>query len=338
MTPFASSAQAITESANDSNQIEYINMHPPQQDVVSEVLAGLRAEQKTLSPKYFYDEHGSQLFEAITEQPEYYPTRTERKILADNASEIATCLHEHAGESITLIEPGCGSCEKVKLLLKDIQPIRYVGMDISAQFLLGATENLSVAHPQLDITAVCADFSQIEQLTNHLEPGARVAFYPGSTLGNFTPQAAENFLRTVRTLVGDNGGLLIGIDQHKDSATLNAAYNDKRGVTADFNLNALRHLNRVLPADFNIDLFHHQAHYNTEQQRIEMHLRCTQTHTVTCSGQAIEFVEGESIHSENSYKYTTERFAAVAEKAGFSIRKCWQDNDALFAVYYCSAM
>lgn len=336
MTPLSSSAQAIAERAN--SQIEYINMHPPRQDVVSEVLAGLRTEQKTLSPKYFYDKRGSQLFEAITEQPEYYPTRTERKILAAHAREIAASLRTHAGKDITLIEPGCGSCEKVKLLLNDIQPSRYVGIDISDQFLLSATENLSKAHPELDITAVCADFSQLGQLANHLTPGHRVAFYPGSTLGNFTPAAAQTFLRTVRNLVGDNGGMLIGVDRHKDSATLDAAYNDKRGVTADFNLNALRHLNRVLPANFDTNLFRHQAHYNTAEQRIEMHLRCTQSHTVTCAGQAIHFAEGESIHSENSYKYTRKRFAALAERAGFAIQQSWQDDDALFAVYYCTAV
>tara|TARA_R110002073_G_scaffold336545_2_gene535039 strand:+ start:17731 stop:18744 length:1014 start_codon:yes stop_codon:yes gene_type:complete len=337
MTPFSSSAQPIPDSASNS-QIEYINMHPPRQDVVSEVLAGLRTAQKTLSPKYFYDERGSQLFEAITQQPEYYPTRTERKILADHAAEIATSLRMHAGEDITLIEPGCGSCEKVKLLLNDILPSRYVGMDISDQFLLGATENLSQAHPKLDITAVCADFSQLDELANHLPPGHRVVFYPGSTLGNFTPAAAQTFLSSVRTLVGDNGGMLIGVDRHKDSATLDAAYNDKCGVTADFNLNALRHLNRVLPANFDTDLFRHQAHYNADEQRIEMHLRCSQSHTVTCAGQEIHFVEGESIHSENSYKYTRERFTSLAKRAGFAIQQSWQDKDALFAVYYCAAI
>jgi dimethylhistidine N-methyltransferase len=337
MTPFSSSSQAMDVGANDS-RIEYINMHPPRQDVVSEVLAGFRTAQKTLSPKYFYDERGSQLFEQITEQPEYYPTRTEREILAENASEIAASLRAHAGENITLIEPGCGSCEKIKLLLNDIQPSRYVGMDISDQFLLSATENLSHAHPELNITAVCADFSQLGELEDHLVAGHRVAFYPGSTLGNFTPAAAQTFLSTVRSLVGENGGMLIGVDRHKDSATLDAAYNDKCGITADFNLNALHHLNRVLPANFDPKLFRHHAHYNTDEQRIEMHLLCSQSHTVTCAGQEIHFAEGESIHSENSYKYTAERFSALAERAGFAIQQTWQDKDALFAVYYCTAV
>ncbi|MDF1781815.1 MAG: L-histidine N(alpha)-methyltransferase [Alcanivoracaceae bacterium] len=328
----ASNSSTVSDSA-----ITYIDMHPPRHDVVKEVLAGFSGAQKVLSPKYFYDERGSQLFEAITQQPEYYPTRTERKILTDNAGNIADLI----GQNITLIEPGCGSCEKVRLLLNALQPHQFIAMDISAEFLLTATNALAEEYPSLDITAVCADFSQITALTHRLNDSKnehrRVAFYPGSTLGNFHPGAALDFLSTVRQMVGSNGGLLIGVDRHKNAGILDAAYNDAKGVTADFNLNALTHINRLLPANFNNDTFSHHAFYNSAQQRIEMHLRSETKQVVDCASHAINFNANETIHSENSYKYTPEQFCALAQTAGFKVIKTWSDCDDLFSVYYCAA-
>ncbi|TBW55158.1 L-histidine N(alpha)-methyltransferase [Marinobacter halodurans] len=312
-------------------QVTYTNMHPPRHDLVAEVLDGLSQRQKTLSPKFFYDEQGSRLFESITEQPEYYPTRSERMVLRNKAGEIA----DHLGPDATLIEPGCGSCEKVRLLLDALQPAHYLAMDISADFLLKSAGAVAGAFPDLDVQAVCADFSQLDQLVVPDSPGRRVVFFPGSTLGNFSPSMARHFLRSVRDLVGADGGLLIGVDRHKDTDVLDAAYNDQAGVTAAFNLNALTHLNRILPADFDTDRFSHRAFYNTDARRIEMHLRSDCDQTVQCAGRPIAFREGETIHSENSYKYTFDQFDRLATAAGFQVESEWSDAQSLFSVYFC---
>jgi len=315
-------------------RIDFISLHPPRQDLVAEVLASLQQPTKKISPKFFYDERGSQLFEAITRQPEYYPTRAERQILSEHAEEIAACL----GSDVTLIEPGCGSCEKVRLLLDTVQPQRYIAMDISEQFLLKAANQLALKYPWLEVTGVCADFAQIGELKALPEDGRRIAFYPGSTLGNFAPEQAQAFLRSLRQLVGKQGGLLIGVDTHKATDTLNAAYNDAAGITADFNLNVLTHLNRVLPADFDPDQFVHVAFYNESLRRIEMHLESRKAQTVTCAGRVIALAQGERIHTECSYKYSQDDFAALAEQAGFRVAQYWQDKQALFGLYYCTAL
>lgn len=314
-------------------RVTYTNMHPPRHDLVAEVLGGFSQSQKTLSPKFFYDEQGSQLFEAITEQPEYYPTRSERMVLRNKAGEIA----DHLGPDATLIEPGCGSCEKVRLLLDALQPAHYLAMDISADFLLNSAGAVAQAFPDLDIQAVCADFSQLDQLPVPDSSGRRVVFFPGSTLGNFSPAMAQRFLSAVRHLVGDDGGLLIGVDRHKDTRILDAAYNDQAGVTAAFNLNALTHLNRILPADFDTNRFSHRAFYNTDARRIEMHLRSECDQMVHCAGEAIAFHEGETIHSENSYKYTHDQFDRLARTTGFRVESEWSDAQSLFSVYFCRA-
>lgn len=324
----------MAESARDvAARIDYVNLHPPRHDIVAEVLEGLSRPDKTLSPKFFYDEHGSNLFEEITRQPEYYPTRSERMVLRNKAGEIAG----HLGSGVTLIEPGCGSCEKVRLLLDAIDPVRYVAMDISSDFLLSSAVGIAGDFPDLAIQAVCADFSQLAQLALPDDASRRVAFFPGSTLGNFSPAMARGFLRSVRTLVGERGGLLIGVDRHKDSQTLNAAYNDQAGVTAAFNINALTHLNRILPADFDTARFSHRAFYNADDQRIEMHLCSDCDQTVVCADRPIAFQAGETIHSENSYKYTPEQFSALARQTGFRVEAEWSDPQSLFSVYFCQA-
>lgn len=316
------------------NRFDFISLHPPRHNVVAEVLDGLQQPQKEISPKYFYDERGSQLFEAITRQQEYYPTRCERQLLTDYADDIARQL----GSDITLIEPGCGSCEKVRLLLDAVQPHRYVAMDISEQFLLKSANVLAAQYPWLEIAAVCADFSQISNTPALPEDGRKIAFYPGSTLGNFEPINAMAFLKSLRALVGKRGGLLIGVDTHKDAGILDAAYNDAAGITADFNLNVLRHLNRVLPANFDLEQFSHQAHYNQTLRRIEMHLCSKLNQTVTCAGKDIHFFSGERIHTECSYKYSISDFSTLSQQARFAVRQVWQDADELFALYYCDAI
>lgn len=324
----------MAESAKVLNaRLDFINMHPSSKDVVAEVLDGLRQPQKTLSPKFFYDEHGSQLFESITEQPEYYPTRAERMVLKNKASEIANCI----GEGATLIEPGCGSCEKVRLLIDAVKPSRYVAMDISSDFLLTSANAVAEDFPDLDIQAICADFSQLDDLTLAETDTRRVAFFPGSTLGNFSPETARQFLHGLRRLVGNDGGLLIGVDRHKNTDILNAAYNDQAGVTEAFNLNALTHLNRILPADFDTRCFRHRAFYNTEAHRIEMHLESLRDQAVRCADTVIDFRSGETIHSENSYKYTNDDFSDLARQTGFKVKADWSDAQSLFSVFYCQA-
>ncbi|MCP5162201.1 MAG: L-histidine N(alpha)-methyltransferase [Hahellaceae bacterium] len=322
-----------TYAAQTSSRIEFIDLQPQTQNIITEVLEGLRHSQKRISPKFFYDERGSQLFEAITRQPEYYPTRTETQILSENAEAIAARI----GAGFTLIEPGCGSCEKVRLLLDALQPETYVAMDISSRFLINATQRLAEQFPWLGVTAVCGDFSQLGVLDAKMNGGRRVAFYPGSTLGNFDPSAALAFLKQLRALVGEHGGLLIGVDQDKDAQILHAAYNDAHGITADFNQNVLHHLNRLLPADFEVENFSHEAFYNADQQRIEMHLRSLCSQTVSCADTEIRFDEGETIHTENSYKYTPASFTGLARAAGFRVQQEWCDAEQLFAVYYCEA-
>jgi dimethylhistidine N-methyltransferase len=302
-------------------------------DSHGELLAGLTRPQKTVNPKWFYDAEGSELFEQITGLPEYYPTRTEIGILTDNRQAIAA----HCGAGCLFIEPGSGACEKARLLLDDLRPVAYVPLDISADFLRDAATQLGEEYPWLTVHAICADFNEGWPLPDDLPPGRRVVFYPGSTIGNLEPTAAARFLRRVRQLIGDDGGLLIGVDLHKSTRRLNAAYNDSRGVTEQFNLNVLQRLNDELDAEFDPALFSHHAFYNAEQQRIEMHLVSEVQQSVRCNGGRVDFQPGETIHTENSYKYTIEGFAALAASAGLALRQSWLDDEQLFSVHYLEA-
>jgi len=297
------------------------------------VLAGLRETRKRISPKYFYDDTGSLLFEEITRQPEYYPTRTERRILSEHAADMAAAI----GTGTVLMEPGAGSCEKVRLLLDALKPAAYVPIDIAGDFLQRSASALQREFPWLRITALRADFAAMPSLPADLTDGPRTLFYPGSTLGNFSPLHATSFLRHAKRLVGTGGKLLIGVDLDKDSTTLNRAYNDSAGVTARFNLNILNHLNRILPADFQPSQFSHVAFYNRDCHRIEMHLESRTDQTVSAAGSTIHFTAGERIHTEISCKYSVESFTALAAAAGLNVRECWRDNDNLFAVFLLSA-
>ena len=318
------------QASRKSDKVVFRNEHPDLSHSREEILAGLQTTQKTVNPKWFYDEYGSQLFDQITRLPEYYPTRTEVAILTENREQISA----RCGHGCLFIEPGSGSSEKVRILLDTLQPAAYVPMDISADFLQSAALELGGEYPWLDIYAVCADFNQGWSFLDALPTGKRVVFYPGSTIGNLEPKLAAEFLIRVRDMMGENGGALVGVDTHKSTDRLNAAYNDSQGVTAKFNRNVLRRLNEVMDAEFEEDSFRHHAFYNTEVRRIEMHLVSERKQSVRCNGGTVEFALGETLHTESSYKYTAQSFAALVEAAGLKLAQSWMDADELFSVHY----
>jgi dimethylhistidine N-methyltransferase len=318
-----------------TKQITFKDLHPALGDLRAEVLRGLKAPHKALPPKLFYDLKGSELFEQITGLPEYYPTRTEIGILEDRATEIAELM----GEDCVLIEYGSGASRKIRILLDALGGNdRYVAIDISKEYLVESTCRLVDLYPRLDAYAVCADYSQPLELPAEALDGAgsRVVFFPGSTIGNFAPADALEFLRTTARQLGQGGSLLIGVDLKKDAAVLDAAYNDAEGVTAAFNLNLLSRLNRELNAEFDIATFAHRAFYNAAEGRIEMHLVSQCAQSVCVSGDVIRFAEGESIHTENSHKFTVDEFQALAAKAGFQSDHVWTDDERLFSVHFMS--
>jgi dimethylhistidine N-methyltransferase len=317
-------------TAREMDNVVFEDQQPTTGDCRAELLDGLQREQKQINPKYFYDERGSQLFEQITRLDEYYLTRAERSILADHAEDIARCC----GSGCVLIEPGSGSSEKVRLLLDAVRPAAYVPLDISAEFLYASALKLGREFPWLQVHSICADFSEPWQERTELPPGRRVVFYPGSTIGNMEPRHAGEFLSGLRQWIGEDGGLLVGVDLHKSEQVLNAAYNDTEGVTAKFNLNILNAVNSLTGANFRRQGFSHQAFYNEELRRIEMHLVSKEPQTVRINGSAIEFRAGETLHTENSYKYSLESFAALAENAGFTPEQSWFDEDRLFSFHY----
>ena len=309
------------------------DQHPQPADFFKEVIDGLSRQPKRVSPKFFYDETGSQLFDRICATPEYYPTRTEIGILQDNASAIA----QRVGRNCLLIEPGSGNSAKVRELLGPLAPRLYMPVDISKQYLRQSAARLAREYPWLEVRAACADFTAGQSLPDLPEDGRRVAFFPGSSVGNFEPADAREFLRLMADTVGVNGGLLIGVDMKKDPALLDAAYNDAEGVTAAFNLNLLTRINRELDADFDLDSFAHNAFYNTEQGRVEMHLVSLRDQRVRIDGRHVDFVAGESIHTESSYKYAVEEFARLASAAGFGLEEVWMDDAAMFSVQFYTA-
>ncbi len=311
----------------------FYHRSPGTHEFHQDVIDGLSRRPRRIPPKYFYDQAGSSLFEAICELPEYYPTRTEAALLNQYAGEIAA----EAGDGCYLIEPGSGSCEKVRHLLKAMRPAAYVPLDISCEHLERAAAGIANDHPWLDVHAVCADITEEVALPFVPEQAAAVMFYPGSSIGNFDPDDARDFLECLALVAGKGGGLLIGVDLKKAPAILDAAYNDSKGVTAEFNRNLLHRINRELDGDFNVDAFMHHAFYNTAMGRIEMHLISKCRQRVRIDGHAFEFNAGDSIHTENSYKYTIEEFQALSRSAGFSPRRVWTDSDALFSLHFLRA-
>ena len=294
-----------------------------------DVLAGLSLPQKSLSPKYFYDARGSRLFEAICRLKEYYPTRSELALTRLHLGAIA----RFARTDSTLIEYGSGESRKSRLLIAVLRPSAYIPVDISADALRAAAEKLRRLYPWLEIRPVHGDFSQPLKIPVAQAKGRRVVYFPGSTIGNLTPEEAHAFLRMTRGQVGAKGAMLIGVDLKKDANVLHAAYNDSKGVTAAFNLNLLARINRELGGDFELRRFRHYAFYNAALGRIEMHLVSLVQQAVNVGNHRFALEAGESIHTENSYKYSVEGFRALARSAGFKGDKVWLDRKGLFSLH-----
>jgi dimethylhistidine N-methyltransferase len=294
-----------------------------------DAIGDLSQHPKRLSPKYFYDAAGSELFEAITRLPEYYPTRTELGILRDRAGEIASIIPKGAA----LVEFGAGATTKVRLLLQKCAIGAYVPVDISADFLHAQAEGLRKDFSGLAVHPVAADFTEPFELPAAIGGMPKVGFFPGSTIGNFEPHEAGRFLRSAREILGKGALMIVGADLEKDERVLHDAYNDAAGVTARFNLNVLVRINRELGGNFDISAFTHRAIYNRERHRIEMHLISRRPQVVRLLGTSLSFRHGESIHTENSYKYSIERFAALARGAGWKVRTSWTDAAGMFSVH-----
>lgn len=307
-----------------------LELEPPADDFRADVLVGLAATPKSIAPKYFYDTLGSRLFDAITELPEYYPTRTELGILAASAGDMATAL----GPGCLLIEPGSGSSVKVRCLLDHLEdPAGYVPIEIAREHLELTAAQLSASYPQLPIQPVHADFSLRFELPAWPRPvRRRVVYYPGSTIGNFEPDAALQFLGRMARLAGPGGAILIGVDRLKDPTVLQLAYDDPVGVTAAFNRNLLARINRELDADFDVGAFVHRAVWNPAALRIEMWLVASRAMDVTVAGERFHFAEGEGLETEHSHKYSCEGFAELATATGLKLTQQWSDPQEWFSV------
>jgi len=315
---------------------EFHDLAPAQESFRDAVLAGLSRRAKSIPCRFLYDERGSALFEGICDLPEYYLTRAEMAILGEFAPEIAA----RAGRHAQLIEFGSGASRKVRLLLDALdEPAAYVAIDISREPLRRAAEEVAAEFPEVPVVAVCADY--LEPLRLPALPargeGRRLGFFPGSTIGNFTPEEAVEFLAGCRRVIGRGGALLIGVDLKKDKAVLDAAYNDRAGITAAFNLNLLERVNRELDADFDLDRFEHEAFYNEATGRIEIYIRSLADQIVTVAGRRVRFAAGERIHTEDSCKYSIAEFQRLAARAGFHPGQHWTDRNGLFSVHLLEA-
>ncbi|MSR14151.1 MAG: L-histidine N(alpha)-methyltransferase [Gammaproteobacteria bacterium] len=294
----------------------------------------LTSEPRRISPKFFYDAAGCELFDQICALPEYYPTRTELGILQRHAHEMAARI----GPGADVIEFGAGVMTKIRLLLHALaEPVRYVPVDIAAEHLQAQANLLAADFPGLEVQPLAADFTQGFALPEAtMKPRARIGFFPGSSIGNFAPDDARRFLRAAaRTLRG--GGMLIGVDLVKEPAVLHAAYNDRQGVTAAFNKNLLVRANRELAADFDLEGFDHYAFYNPVASRIEMHLVSNRPQQVTIETEIFEFAPGQTLHTENSYKYSLSGFEKLARQAGFEPKQVWCDEQEWFSVHWLAA-
>ena len=304
-------------------------LRPARDALRDEALRGLLGTPKTLPPKLFYDAEGARLFERICVLDEYYLTRAELEILACHAAELAGL----AGPRCALVEYGSGAGVKVRLLLDALaEPTAYVPIDISREQLTRVARELSLAYPRLAVRPLCADYTRRLQLSALTSGARRIAFFPGSTIGNFHPAEAAAFLRRVRRAVGRDGALVLGVDRRKDARTLHAAYNDRAGVTAAFNLNVLARFNRELDASFDLGRFHHVAFFDPTASRIEMHLESLTAQTVRVAGEPITFERGETIWTESSYKYDRPMLDRIAGAAGFEVARLWTDARQRFWV------
>ncbi len=299
----------------------------------AEVLAGLTHDPKYISPKYFYDAAGSRLFEAITELPEYYLTRTELRLLDVCLPE----LQSRFGDGGCLVEYGSGSSRKIRRLLRVLAPSAYVPVDISRQHLLATASALQRDFPALRIHPACADLSRPFNLPEAVQGQSMLGFFPGSSIGNFEPPEASRFMRQARRALGAQSHLLIGVDRKKDPALLEAAYNDSAGVTARFNLNVLAHLNQRLGANFDLQAFRHRAHYNAAAGCVQMFLVSLKPQSLTLAGRLVALRQGEQLHTENSYKYHHDEFVALANAGGYACVDSWSDADAWFTLFLLRA-
>lgn len=302
-------------------------------DEVREILRRLDSPAASIAPKYFYDRLGSALFSAICETPEYYPTRTEAMILPV----AAAAIRDRVGPGLTLVDLGAGDCRKADAIMPVLDCARYVAIDISIAFVRDAVAAIAPRHPGVVMTALGRDLARDWTLDDREAPGRRLLFYPGSSIGNFTPDLAVAFLRRARANAGDDGKLLVGVDLVKDRAILEAAYDDHLGITAAFNRNILNHLNRVAGTDFDPARWRHVALFNEEHSRIEMHLEACVDHWVAWPGGRRHFAEGERIHTENSCKYTPARFAGKLAEAGWKVSDQWFDENRWFALFLADA-
>jgi len=309
--------------------------HPAPEPFVADVLKGLRDSPKRISPMYFYDALGSELFDRICELKEYYPTRTELRILEQHGNDIARSI----GDDALLVEFGSGSSMKTRLLLDRLPSLAaYVPVDISRSHLMNAAQSISASYPHLEVMPVCADFTRPFLLPTPRKAVSRiVVFFPGSTIGNFDPAAALNLLRVMRRVAGSSGGLVVGTDLVKDVDVLVRAYDDAEGVTAAFNLNVLRRFNSEMGANFDLDAFRHRAVWNEEASRIEMHLVSQRQQTVVLAGETLDFEANEAIVTEHCHKYTVPGFARQAARAGWKASAHWLDDRAYFSVNYLEA-
>ena len=299
---------------------------------VDEIVEGLQQPEKMISPKYFYDERGSQLFDAITQLPEYYPTETELGIMRSNIDEIAALV----GNQASLIEFGSGSSLKTRILLESLDELAvYVPVDISQDHLLESALKIRSEFPGLEVLPVVADFTKPFQLPSPaIMPLRNIVYFPGSTIGNFTNDAARELLDVMHEEAGEGGALLIGVDLQKDPEIIERAYNDSAGVTAEFNLNMLRHLNREYDADFDLDAYEHSAEYNEDEGRVELRLVSDKDQEFKVGDVSFSIGKDEAILTEYSHKYTLEGFAEMAETAGFRVERVWMDDEELFSVQF----
>ncbi len=311
--------------------VRFYNFLPKEDAFLEDVLAGLALPQKSIPPKYFYDERGSKLFEAICELPEYYLTRTEMAIMRAHVAEMA----EFIGLQTELIEFGSGAGVKTRILIEALDPPLYVPVDIDGGMLRSASETLAELFPRLNICGICADYTRALALPEFVGVPIRrkAVYFPGSTIGNLEPGEAVEFMRHTRDLAGAGGVMLVGVDLKKDKALLDAAYDDAQGVTAQFNLNLLTRMNRELGTDFQPQRFAHRAFYDEAKGRIEMHLESRYSQFVRIAGQRFDFAPGETIHTEISCKYSLAEFEAMARAAGFATRKVWTDEGQMFSVH-----
>lgn len=302
-------------------------------DEIKEIHEGLNRSLKSISPKFFYDDAGSKLFDAICDLPEYYPTRTELGIMRANIDEIATLI----GEQASLIEFGSGSSLKTRTLLENLHDLAvYVPVDISREHLLEAAEKIRADFSALEVLPVAADFTKPFRLPSpRVMPLRNIVYFPGSTIGNFSAEASLELLKVMHHEAGKDGALLIGVDLQKSKAVLEAAYNDSVGVTAQFNLNVLRRLNREFGGTFDLDGFRHRAIYNEKAGRIEMYLDSVKDQTAEVGGKTFNFAERETINTEYSHKYTLRGFADLTQAAGFRVERVWMDAERLFSIQYC---